>query len=69
MDYALNNTDFSYMPQYQSSIEATQDREYTPEELNIGEDIGSSMFDPESYNLYELQNYKDIRAENQPWYA
>ena len=69
MDYALNNTDFSYMPQYQSSIEATQDREYTPEELNIGEDIGSFMFDPESYNLYELQNYKDIRAENQPWYA
>ena len=64
LDYVTNNTDFSYVPQYQSSIAATQDREYTPEELNVGEDIGSSMFDPDSYNLYGLQHYKDIRAEN-----
>lgn len=32
-------------------------------------DIGESMFDQGLYNAGELEDYQDIRAENQPWYA
>lgn len=42
---------------------------YTPQQLGVGDDIGSSMFDNDTYEANDLPRYQDIRAENQPWYT
>ena len=70
LEYASKNLDYSYTPSSSISLENTApERTYTPEQLGVGEDIGSSMFDPNVYNDETLANYQDVRAENQPTLA
>lgn len=70
LQYANQNVDYSYTPYNSMSIEKTApNRTYTPEQLGVGEDIGTSMFDPDVYNDESLAHYQNVRAENQPTLA
>ena len=68
-EYLNYHTDYSYTQEYDTTMDAIADKQYSPEELGVGEDIGTSVWDPTSYNRDALENYQDIRAENQPGYV